>query len=61
MKIPFVDLYAQYLSIKNDIDTAIENVIKNSSYIGGSAVADFEKSFAANGGSSCAGASPADG
>jgi dTDP-4-amino-4,6-dideoxygalactose transaminase len=46
MKIPFVDLYAQYLSIKNDIDTAIENVIKNSSYIGGSAVADFEKSFA---------------
>jgi dTDP-4-amino-4,6-dideoxygalactose transaminase len=46
MKIPFVDLYAQYLSIKNDIDTAIENVIKNSSYIGGSAVTDFERSFA---------------
>lgn len=45
MKIPFVDLYAQYLSIKKDIDNAIENVIKKSSYIGGSVVTDFEKSF----------------
>ncbi len=46
MKIPFVDLYAQYLSIQKDIDQAIEKVIKNSSYIGGSTVSDFEKSFA---------------
>jgi dTDP-4-amino-4,6-dideoxygalactose transaminase len=46
MKIPFVDLYAQYLSIKKDIDEAIESTIKNSSYSGGQAVKDFEKAFA---------------
>jgi dTDP-4-amino-4,6-dideoxygalactose transaminase len=46
MKIPFVDLYAQYVSIKPDIDAAIEKTIKNSSYIGGQAVKDFEKAFA---------------
>ena len=42
--IPIVDLYAQYLSIKKDIDDAIAETIKNSSYIGG-AVKDFEKAF----------------
>jgi dTDP-4-amino-4,6-dideoxygalactose transaminase len=46
MKVPFVDLYAQYQSIKNDIDTAIGNTIKNSSYIGGQVIKDFERSFA---------------
>jgi dTDP-4-amino-4,6-dideoxygalactose transaminase len=46
MKVPFVDLYAQYLSIKKEIDEAIENTIKNSSYIGGQAVKDFEAAFA---------------
>ena len=47
MKIPFVDLYAQYLSIKKDIDGAIETTIRNSSYIGGQAIKDFEQAFAA--------------
>jgi len=47
MKVPFVDLYAQYLDIKKDIDSAIETTIRNSSYIGGSAVKEFEKQFAA--------------
>ncbi len=46
MKIPFVDLYAQYQTIKSDIDTAIERTIKQSSYIGGAAIKDFENSFA---------------
>jgi dTDP-4-amino-4,6-dideoxygalactose transaminase len=46
-KIPFVDLYAQYQSIKTDIDRAIEMTIRNSSYIGGQAIKDFEKAFAA--------------
>ncbi|HEV3413455.1 MAG TPA: DegT/DnrJ/EryC1/StrS family aminotransferase [Puia sp.] len=46
MKVPFVDLYAQYLSIKRDIDAAIETTIKQSSYIGGGAVRDFEAAFA---------------
>jgi dTDP-4-amino-4,6-dideoxygalactose transaminase len=47
MKVPFVDLYAQYLDIKKEIDSAIENTIRTSSYIGGSAVKEFEKEFAA--------------
>jgi dTDP-4-amino-4,6-dideoxygalactose transaminase len=46
MKIPFVDLYAQYLSIKEEIDAAIATTIKNSSYIGGQAVKEFEAAFA---------------
>jgi dTDP-4-amino-4,6-dideoxygalactose transaminase len=46
MKVPFVDLYLQYQSIKKDIDAAIETTIKNSSYIGGDAIKEFEKAFA---------------
>jgi dTDP-4-amino-4,6-dideoxygalactose transaminase len=46
MKIPFVDLYAQYSSIKEDIDAAIENTILNSAYIGGESVKKFEQIFA---------------
>jgi dTDP-4-amino-4,6-dideoxygalactose transaminase len=47
MKVPFVDLYAQYQDIKKDIDSAIENTIRTSAYIGGPAVKEFEKEFAA--------------
>jgi dTDP-4-amino-4,6-dideoxygalactose transaminase len=46
MKIPFVDLYAQYLSIREEIDNAIATTIRESSYIGGTAVGFFEASFA---------------
>jgi dTDP-4-amino-4,6-dideoxygalactose transaminase len=46
MKVPFVDLYAQYLTIKTDIDAAIEKTIVNSSYIGGAPVKQFEDAFA---------------
>lgn len=46
MKIPFVDLYAQYISIKKDIDDAIANTIRDSSYIGGKAITNFEHGFA---------------
>ncbi len=45
-KVPFADLYAQYLSIKPEIDSAIEKVIKNSSFIRGPFVDAFEKEFA---------------
>ncbi len=45
-EIPFVDLYAQYKSIKPEIDKAINSVIKNSSFIRGEHVDKFEKSFA---------------
>lgn len=46
MKIQFVDLYAQYLTIKPEIDAAIADVIRNSSYIRGSHVEEFEKAWA---------------
>lgn len=46
MKIPFVDLKAQYKSIQKDIDTAIANVINETAFIGGKYVNEFEKKFA---------------
>ncbi|MFT3846483.1 MAG: DegT/DnrJ/EryC1/StrS family aminotransferase [Lacibacter sp.] len=47
MKVPFVDLYAQYQRIKPSVDAAIEHTILHSAYIGGAAVKEFETSFAA--------------
>src|SRR5437879_3632350 len=44
--VPFVDLKAQYASIKNEVDAAIARVIQNTSFIMGSEVAAFEKAFA---------------
>jgi dTDP-4-amino-4,6-dideoxygalactose transaminase len=46
MKVPFVDLRAQYLSIKKEIDTAILEIINNTAFIGGKPVNDFETAFA---------------
>jgi dTDP-4-amino-4,6-dideoxygalactose transaminase len=46
MKIPFVDLHAQYLSIKPEIDTAIAEVIAQSAYIRGPQVDAFEQAWA---------------
>ena len=45
-QIPFVDLKAQYHSIKKDIDNAIANVINDTAFIGGRYVKEFEKAFA---------------
>jgi len=45
-KIPFVDLLAQYNSIKPEIDKAIENVIAETAFIGGRYVKEFEEAFA---------------
>jgi dTDP-4-amino-4,6-dideoxygalactose transaminase len=45
MKIPFVDLTAQYLSIKEDIDRAIAGVIGQTAFIGGQHVKEFENAF----------------
>ena len=44
--IPFVDLRAQYHSIKTEIDTAINNVINESAFIKGKYVQRFEKEYA---------------
>jgi len=46
MKIPLVDLKAQYLSIKDEIDQAISKVINSSQFILGSEVDAFEKEMA---------------
>jgi dTDP-4-amino-4,6-dideoxygalactose transaminase len=46
MKIPFVDLHAQYLSIKDEIDKAIAEVIAESAYIRGPHVDAFEDAWA---------------
>lgn len=44
--IPFVDLGAQYRSIKNEIDKAIEQCIADGNFIKGKAVELFENRFA---------------
>ncbi len=45
MKISFVDLHSQYLSIKEEIDEAIAQVIANSTFLRGPQVLDFEGNF----------------
>jgi dTDP-4-amino-4,6-dideoxygalactose transaminase len=46
MKIPFLDLCAQYQSIKDEIREAINRVVESCEFVGGSEVAHFEKEFA---------------
>ena len=46
MNIPLVDLKSQYLSIKNEIDYAIQSVINDTAFIGGKYVKNFETEFA---------------
>ncbi len=46
MEIPFVDLKQQYNSIKKEVDSAINDIIENTAFIKGKAVADFETSYA---------------
>ncbi len=45
--VPFADLHAQYLTIKQDIDSAIAGVIRDSAFIRGARVDAFERQFAA--------------
>src|ERR1043165_831724 len=46
MTVPFVDLRAQYLSIKTEIDEAIARVLDNTSFVMGREVEAFEAAFA---------------
>jgi dTDP-4-amino-4,6-dideoxygalactose transaminase len=46
-RVPFVDLHAQYLSIKPEIDAAIADVIAKSAFVRGPHVDAFEVAFAA--------------
>jgi dTDP-4-amino-4,6-dideoxygalactose transaminase len=45
-RIPFVDLKAQYDSIKKEIDEAIAAVISQTAFIGGPYLKEFEEAFA---------------
>lgn len=45
MQIPFVDLKAQYLGIKDEIDIVIAQTLQNTAFIGGQPVKQFEKAF----------------
>jgi len=45
VNIPLIDLKAQYEKIKPAIDSAIEQTIQNTAFIGGENVANFEKAF----------------
>jgi dTDP-4-amino-4,6-dideoxygalactose transaminase len=46
MQIPFLDLKAQYQSIKSEINPAIQNVLDTTAFVLGKSVSDFEKVFA---------------
>jgi len=45
--VPFLDLKAQYLSIKSEIDAAIQKVLDSTAFAGGPFVKQFEEEFAA--------------
>jgi dTDP-4-amino-4,6-dideoxygalactose transaminase len=47
MHIPFVDLKAQYETLRDEVADAIQGVLDSAQFIGGEAVASFERDFAA--------------
>jgi len=47
IKVPYLDLKAQYRSIKPEIDAAIARVLESCQFVLGPEVAEFEKAFAA--------------
>ena len=46
MPVPFVDLQAQYRSIKSEVDAAIQRVLDTSAFVLGREVEAFERAFA---------------
>ena len=46
MKVPFLDLKAQYNSIKEEVNPAIQNILDNTAFILGKSVSEFETNFA---------------
>lgn len=47
MKVPFLDLHAQYLLVKDQVDNAIRNTVNGAVFVRGEAVALFEDRFKA--------------
>jgi dTDP-4-amino-4,6-dideoxygalactose transaminase len=54
VKVPFLDLKAQYNALRGEIDAAIQEVLERTAFAGGPFVAKFEEEFAAFCGSKCA-------
>jgi dTDP-4-amino-4,6-dideoxygalactose transaminase len=46
MRVPFLDLKAQYEGLKGDIDEAIRRVLDLTQFVGGNALTAFEREFA---------------
>lgn len=47
MKVPFLDLKAQYNAIRGEMNSAIQEVLESTAFAGGPFVAKFEEQFAA--------------
>lgn len=47
MKVPYIDLKAQYASLREEVLAALDRVCRNASFVLGEEVAEFEKEFAA--------------
>jgi len=47
VNVPFLDLKAQYLSLKDELDAAIRAVLEKTAFAGGPFVAQFEEEYAA--------------
>jgi len=47
VRIPFVDLHAQYLAHQDEFDAAFRDVIAKTAFIGGEFVREFEREYAA--------------
>ena len=45
MDVPFVDLTAQYRSIKSEVNGAVDSVFEDGVFVGGRFISLFEKSF----------------
>jgi dTDP-4-amino-4,6-dideoxygalactose transaminase len=46
MNVPFVDLRAQYLAIKHDVDRVMHDVVEEMAFVRGKYVQEFERAFA---------------
>jgi dTDP-4-amino-4,6-dideoxygalactose transaminase len=47
LRVPFLDLKAQYASIKHEVDDAVRAVLESAEFVGGDRVEQFEDEFAA--------------
>lgn len=52
IQVPYLDLKAQYQSIKPEIDAAVTRVLESSQFVLGAEVAEFEREFAQHSGAS---------